>query len=141
MTLCTTCITHKYPLWMTVMFIQGLLYILNCFAWDTRICIVHLFIGKPRPPHFDHIWVICLKYNNDCVFHFRYGKVTVVKYLIQKCHVNPNCGDKDGWTPLHWACKYDTIMIIYTRICCHNFFYSSPSAFSLGRKKSKLLTI
>ena len=36
---------------------------------------------------------------------FRHGEVEVVKYLAQLATCRTDCKDKDGMTPLHYACR------------------------------------
>ena len=36
---------------------------------------------------------------------FRYGKVEVVEYLVQRASCRTDCKDMDGMTPLHHACR------------------------------------
>ena len=40
------------------------------------------------------------------VQHSRWGRLDVVKYLLNDTHCDPNVMDKDGETPLHLACRY-----------------------------------
>ena len=54
--------------------------------------------------------VTCLivLYMHDCVsmvFIVRWGKLEVVKYLIEAQGCSANCTDKGGQTPLHRACQ------------------------------------
>ena len=35
----------------------------------------------------------------------RSGRLEVVKYLIEAQGCSADCTDKDGWTPLHYACR------------------------------------
>ena len=39
------------------------------------------------------------------LFSCREGDLEVVR-LILEFKVNPECTDNDGWTPLHFACRY-----------------------------------
>lgn len=39
------------------------------------------------------------------IFVFRWGFLGIVKTLIEEHHVDPNCRDSKGLTPLHWACR------------------------------------
>ena len=36
--------------------------------------------------------------------HYRYGHLTVVQYLVEKCSADVNLKDIEGCTPLHDAC-------------------------------------
>ena len=36
---------------------------------------------------------------------FRYGKVEVVEYLVQRASCRTDCKDDNGKTPLHHACQ------------------------------------
>ena len=55
-------------------------------------------------------YVTCLivLYVHECVYMaliVRFGELKVVKYLIEAQGCSADCTDKDGWTPLHLACR------------------------------------
>jgi len=37
--------------------------------------------------------------------HSRYNREEVVRYLVSEVQCSPNVQDKDGETPLHYACR------------------------------------
>ena len=44
----------------------------------------------------------------------------MVKYLIETCHCDPMCVDKDGRTPLHYAVTYYKLHVVkYLIETCH----------------------
>ena len=40
-----------------------------------------------------------------CLCHYRYGRLTVVQYLVEKCSADVNLEDSGGRTPLHDSCR------------------------------------
>ena len=54
---------------------------------------------------------VCVEVN--CAFGmYRWGFLDIVKILIEEHHVDPNCRDSKGLTPLHWACRSVQLCII-----------------------------
>ena len=39
-----------------------------------------------------------------CLCHYRWGRLSVVQYLVEKCSADVNLIGNDGRTPLHDAC-------------------------------------
>ena len=39
-----------------------------------------------------------------CLCHYRWGRLSVVQYLVEKCSTDVNRNDNGGRTPLHGAC-------------------------------------
>ena len=37
--------------------------------------------------------------------HSRCGHLSVVRYLVNEAHCDPNVKNNVGWTPLHYACR------------------------------------
>jgi len=51
-------------------------------------------------------WTVAEVTTSDAfLFSCREGHLGVVRLLLE-LKVNPECADNDGWTPLHFACKY-----------------------------------
>ena len=39
------------------------------------------------------------------VLHSRLGDLDVMRSLVNDAHCDPNVKNKDGETPIHWACR------------------------------------
>ena len=51
-------------------------------------------------------WTVAEVTTSDVfLFSCRESHLAVVRLLLE-FKANPDCADNDGWTPLHWACKY-----------------------------------
>ena len=54
---------------------------------------------------YDKVAVAVVTTSDVFLFSCRRGHLVVVKLLLE-FKVNPECADKSGWTPLHFACRY-----------------------------------
>ena len=54
---------------------------------------------------YDKVAVAVVTTSDVFLFSCREGQLEVVRLLLE-FKVNPECADKRGWTPLHYACKY-----------------------------------
>ena len=51
-------------------------------------------------------WTVASVTTSDVfLFSCSEGHLEVVRLLLE-LKVNPECADRDGWTPLHTACRY-----------------------------------
>ena len=50
------------------------------------------------------------------VLHSRYEQLNVVRYLVNEAHCDPHVKDNDGWTPLHYACRWVPHDVVITHM-------------------------